>query len=73
MTLTNEQIEELKELARRETWEDCASENGDEYVNPYEYSGGNSDDCYLGGQEVGESWLARKVLNWLGISWVEGN
>lgn len=67
---TQENIQELIKLARRDTWED-GLEDG-EYVNPYEFSGGNSDDCYSGGIEVGQSWLAREVLGWLDIEWVEG-
>ena len=58
-------IERLKKAARRETWDDDESED----FNPCDRSGGNFDDAYFGGQEDGETHLARDILTNLGISW----
>ena len=58
-------IERLKKAARRETWD----EGEDGGFNPYDFSGGNFDDAYQGGQDDGETHLAREILSALGISW----
>lgn len=65
MVLDAEIIERLKKAARRETWDDDESED----FNPDDYSGGNFDDAYFGGQKDGETHLAREILTNLGISW----
>ena len=57
-------IERLKKAARRETWDEDAED-----FNPYDRSGGNFDDAYFGGQEDGETHLAREILSNLGIEW----
>lgn len=44
-------------------------ENGydaDEDFNPYDYSGGNFDDCYQMGLDHGDSDAAREILSILG-------
>jgi hypothetical protein len=56
-------VEKLKKLARRE----CYDEDS-EFI-PYDAFGGNMDDAYAGGQEDGETQLARELLTELGVSW----
>ena len=63
MTLSQEQIDNLKKLARRECWAD------DPDYNPCEYSGGNYDDAYYGGRGDGAAVLARDILRSLSIEW----
>jgi hypothetical protein len=58
-------IQKLKKLARRPSWQDH------EDFNPEDYSGGNFDDAFDGGVRSGETWLAREILDDLGISWEE--
>ena len=59
--LSQEQIDNLKKLAKRKCW--C--ENDD--FSAYDYSGGNYDDAYAGGCSDGESLLAAQLLSELGI------
>ena len=60
-------IERLKNIAKRQTWEDGLAE--DEYLNPQDFSGGNFDDAYAGGTRTGETDVARMVLRELGIDY----
>lgn len=66
--MSEEFIERLKRLAQRETWTENAEKDG-ELMNPSEYSGGNFDDAYYGGQSDGETEMAQEVLDHLGISY----
>lgn len=61
MTLTEEQIKKIKDIAEKrpaDTRED---------FNPSD--GGNFDDTYQMGSEDGEIYMARTVLNMLGIDY----
>lgn len=51
----------LETLAARETWTDDLEE-----FNPYDMSGGNYDDAYYGGENDGETLLARHLLEKFG-------
>lgn len=56
--------EQYKSLVKR-----ASVENGyeaDDDFNPYDYSGGNFDDCYQMGLEHADSDAAREVLDLLG-------
>ena len=60
--LTDKQFESLVKRA--------SVENGyeaDDDFNPYDYSGGNFDDCYLLGMEHADRDAAREILNLLGV------
>lgn len=61
--LSDELLLKLKELARRVAWAD----NDD--FNAWDYSFGNFDDAYWGGQRDGTVMLARDILNSLGIEY----
>ena len=62
---TEQQIEELKTLARLSTTvEDC----GEDW-NPYEISGGNYDDAYWTGRKDAEIEYARCILSILNIEY----
>ena len=58
--MTNEQIILLKEklikIAKKESWSD------DPDFNIFDFSGGNYDDAFSGGCDVGEIDLARELL-----------
>ncbi len=60
-TLSDATIASLVKAASRRAWSDkedfCA----------YDYSGGNFDDAFAGGQDAGETYLARDILTELGI------
>lgn len=62
MTQLSEQtIEQLKVLAKREVWSD------EDDLLVYDYCGGNVDDAYDGGERAGETNLAREILTTLDI------
>lgn len=64
--MLNEQtIKRLKRLAEREVWGDW------EDLNPCESSGGNYDDAFYGGEETGETFLARDILDALDIKYTK--
>ena len=63
-------IEKLKIEARTELAEDDV-EDDDEYFNPDDAAGGNFDDAYSMGVDAGSTYLAREILESLGISWKE--
>ncbi len=52
---------ELKALAESRVWTD-----DDEFCIA-DYAGGNFDDAFYGGQQCGETQLARRVLHDLGV------
>jgi len=56
-------IERLKKLAERRVWADGFT--GETYID--DYAGGNIDDAYYGGENSGETILARSILTELGI------
>lgn len=57
----NEEMKKMLEaIAARECWSD------DEDFSVYDNSGGNYDDAYSGGCEVGEVLLARQLLKLFG-------
>jgi len=58
-----ETIAYLKELANKKTWVE------DPEFNPADFSGGNYDDAYSGGNSDGEIQLARTILEKEGIIW----
>lgn len=58
--ISEEFVTKLKKMAERECWCD------DEEFNPCDYSGGNFDDAYYGGQDDGEALLAKEILKELG-------
>jgi hypothetical protein len=68
-TLSAEMIEKLKIEARTELAEDDVED--DEYFNPDDAAGGNFDDAYSMGVDAGSTYLAREILESLGISWKE--
>jgi hypothetical protein len=49
-------IKLLKDVAKQERWID------DENFNPCDFSGGNYDDAYWGGNGDGKIGLAREIL-----------
>ena len=49
----------LQELAKRTCW------NDNEDFNAMDYSGGNFDDAYYGGEKDGQTELAREILEML--------
>ena len=65
--LSDEMIEHLKTLARREGLMD------QEEFDPHGYSGGNYDDAYYAGYDDGETQIARTILAALHVSWNEGS
>ncbi len=58
--LTEEQIENFKQKAKKKT---TVENNPDGEWNPYEFSGGNFDDCYFLGEEDAEIENARFILD----------
>jgi len=66
-TMSTELIEKLKKLAKMKTWQDNVPDG--EYLDPQDYSDGNFDDAYAGGERAGETDLARMVLDELGIDY----
>ena len=60
-------IEELKRIARQE----CFYDDEDEDVIVDDYAGGNIDDAFSVGETAGETMLARRLLEDLGIEWAE--
>lgn len=56
-------ISRLKELAEQKTLQER------DVLSVYDVSGGNVDDAYEAGVEDGETFLAREVLEDLGIKW----
>jgi len=65
MELTDKTIQLLIRLAKRETCEDGLVE--DEYYNPSD--SGNFDDAWQAGYDDGETYLARLVLDDLGVNY----
>lgn len=65
--LSEKTIENLKKLAERKTWLDGVGEN--ETFDPQDWSGGNFDDAYAGGERAGATDLAREILTELGIEY----
>lgn len=63
--LTDEFIEILLQKAKRKTLIEI---QGDEF-NPCDMYGGNMDDSYFGGQDDGETVMARQILENVGIDW----
>lgn len=63
MTLTQEQIQEIKTIAETK----LVSDNEDFCAN--DYSGGNFDDAYYMGTTDGEILMARNVLDMLNIEY----
>lgn len=64
--MTNEIIENLKKLAKRETCSDSMEENNID--PPAYYDCGNADDTYAMGVSDGETELARTILKKLNIA-----
>lgn len=60
MAIDETLLADLRKQAARETWDES------EDFNPMDFSGGNFDDAYWGGQEDGATHLARRVLTALG-------
>jgi len=60
-------IERLKKLAARRTWADGLTEP-DTIID--DYAGGNMDDAYYGGENSGETSLARSILIELGVEFI---
>jgi hypothetical protein len=63
--MNEELIARLKKLAENTVWLD------DEDLCVDDYAGGNIDDAFQGGQNSGQTELAREVLDVLGIEWVK--
>lgn len=57
-------INRLKKLAERRTWEDGL--DADTIID--DFAGGNIDDAYYGGENSGETSLARSILTELGVA-----
>lgn len=60
-------IESLKKLANKKSWDDVSRDNGDEYMDANDFSGGNFDDAYQGGYIAGQIDMAREILALLKI------
>ena len=54
-------IKEAQRVAR--------TENQEEYFDPQDYAGGNFDDCFEMGQDEGEIWATRALLDDLGVEY----
>jgi hypothetical protein len=67
MILSDETIAQLKQTARKSTYEDNAEE--DDII--YDWCGGNVDDAFEMGITQGEVDMARMILSELNISWTE--
>lgn len=65
-TLSEEFIKKLLKQAEICMWTETKDPWG---FNPADFSGGNYDDAYYGGQTDGETSLAREVLEELGIEY----
>ena len=62
--MNKELIEKLKKLAQKKVLGE-----GEEDFNPMDASGGNFDDAYDMGIDDGEIWLAREILNKMGVKY----
>jgi hypothetical protein len=58
-------ISELRTIAQRGCWRD----NMTDADSVYDFCGGNVDDAFEGGFGTGEVFLARYMLDRLGIDW----
>ena len=67
-TLTEQQIEYFKKLARRSTTFEVCEESGEDW-NPCEFSGANFDDAYQAGYNDAEIGNARLILSLYNIQW----
>ena len=63
--LTEQQIEEFKNLAQQETSKEYCPDDW----NPREISGGDFDDCYWLGNKDAEIVNARFILNLFGVEY----
>ena len=63
--LSEKMVARLREAAKRETLYDLIVRGDD--VNAYECSGGNYDDAWRGGENDGETDLARDILADIGL------
>lgn len=63
--VTDKLIELLEDIASRKTAEEVVMEDGEDYFNIYECSGGNSDEAYYMGKDAGEIEMARTILHHL--------
>lgn len=63
--LTEQEIDQFKRLAKQQT----TTEEYEEDWNPYEFSGGNFDDCYEIGSNDADVRNARYILDLYGISY----
>lgn len=61
--LSKEMVEKLVKLAKSEAWDD-----GEEFCVD-DYSAGNADDAFYGGQQSGEINMARKILKDIGLDY----
>ena len=61
ITLTDEQIAELKQHAELRIWTD-----NEDFMTD-DYSGGNVDDAFQGGHRGGYTTMARELLDKLGV------
>lgn len=61
-----ELIDMLKEYAK-----DVCLDDNDEDFNPGDQCGGNYDDCYSRGRDDGAVFLAREILDQLGIDYTQ--
>ena len=69
MQLTSEFIDKLKALASKQTNDERATARGEEYFNVMDDSGGNFDDAYSMGTDDGEIYMARQVLDDIGVDY----
>ena len=63
--LTEQEIDQFKRLAKQQT----TTEKYEEDWNPYEFSGGNFDDCYTIGYNDADIENARYILDLYDISY----
>lgn len=68
MTKLDKQVIEYLIGAAQEDVDHMIEDN----YNPEDHAGGNFDDCFYNGTELGETMLARKVLQILDVKWWRG-
>jgi hypothetical protein len=55
-------VRKLEKIAKKNTCQDVAEEEGEEFFNVYDVAGGNIDDAYQAGYDDGQIELAREML-----------
>lgn len=61
VTISDDMLQSLRKLASEKTRPQRDKEKGEDF-NPYDWSGGNTDDAYYQGEEDGEISLAQDII-----------